>query len=228
MARRTRPPAAQGLQMLHELSLFTGGAMFSIGLKRAGINLRTVGYVENDPYAQKVIQARIQDGYLDNAPIWADVCAFDGGQYRGLVDVITAGFPCQPHSTAGQRLGAADERNLWPDTLRIISEVGPGVVVLENVPGLGAAPAYNVRSIEAIRQLSLFDQDYMEPDAGRIDRRDYKVGGLAFMGSIGGELSDIGYDCRWDLVPAAAVGAPHLRWRWWCLAYPKHDQPGVQ
>ena len=165
---------------LTEISLFTGYGGFSLGLKLAGVEVRTVAYVEIDGYCQKLIQQRIKDGHLDDAPIYSDIHAFDGKECRGLVDLVTAGFPCQPHSTAGKRLGAADDRNLWPDTLRVIREVGPRYVLLENVPGLLAN---------------------------------------GYAGTVVGELAESGYDCRWELVPAAAVGAPHLRWRWWCLAY---------
>ena len=122
--------------MLNELSLFTGYAGFSLGLRLAGIQTRCVGYVEINPYCHQLLRARIRDGYLDWAPIITDVRGADFRPMAGMVDIITAGFPCQPHSVAGQRRGASDERNLWPDTLRTISEVGPTWIMLENVPGL--------------------------------------------------------------------------------------------
>jgi len=121
---------------LNELSLFSGYGGFNLGFQIAGLKVRTVGYVEWEKYPQEIIKARIKDGYIDDAPIWADIRSFNGTQYRGLVDIITAGFPCQPHSVAGQRQGEADERNLWPDTARVIDEVGPRYVLLENVPGI--------------------------------------------------------------------------------------------
>ena len=120
---------------MRELSLFTGYAGFSLGLRLAGLPTRTIGYCDNDTYIQKLLQARIKDGYIDDAPIISDIRA-DWTPYRGLVDIITAGFPCQPHSHAGKRKGEADERNLWPDTRRCISEVEPRFVLLENVPGI--------------------------------------------------------------------------------------------
>lgn len=122
--------------MLNELSLFTGYGGFSLGLRLAGLEVRTVGYCEIEKYCQEIIKARIKDGYLDDAPIFPDIRAFDGKQYGGLVDIVTGGFPCQPHSVAGRRKGKDDARNLWPDTLRIISEVGPRFAILENVPGI--------------------------------------------------------------------------------------------
>lgn len=122
--------------MLYELSLFTGIAGFTLGLRLAGLEFRTVGYVESDRYCQQVIQARIRDGLLDWAPIVSDIRAADFRPMAGLVDIITAGFPCQPFSTAGRQRGEDDPRNLWPETRRAISEVGPAYVLLENTPGI--------------------------------------------------------------------------------------------
>ena len=127
------------------LDCFSGYGGFGLGLRLAypDADFRTVAYIEWDKYCQRVIQARIGDGLLDDAPIWDDIKSFDGGPWRGTVDILSAGFPCQPHSNAGLRKGADDDRNLWPDTLRIVREVGPGLVILENVPGiLVGSPPY--------------------------------------------------------------------------------------
>ena len=204
---------------MNELSLFTGYGGFSLALRLAGLEVKTVGYVEIDEYCQQIIQARIEDGHLDPAPIIRDIRSCDFRPMAGLVDIVTGGFPCQPHSVAGQRRGEADERNLWPDTLRVISEVGPRIVLLENVPGLAAAKTYNVSSLERVRQQRLFDTSDHEPSTRHYLRRDFTARGLAYMGTVVGELSEIGYDAEWHFVPAAGVGAPHLRDRWWCLGY---------
>ena len=124
------------MTVLRELSLFTGYAGFSLALKIANIKTRTVGYCDNDKYIQQLLQQRIKDGLIDDAPIISDIRQFDWGLYRGVASLISAGFPCQPHSHAGKRAGEADERNLWPDTRRCISEVAPRYVLLENVPGI--------------------------------------------------------------------------------------------
>ena len=164
---------------LRELSLFAGYGGFSLGLKLAGIPMRTVGYVEIDPYCQAIIQARIRDGLLDDAPIYPDISAFDGNECRGVVDIITGGFPCQDLSLAGHRVGLDGDRSgLWWEMLRCVRDVGPRYVLIENVSGI-------------------------------------LLGGEA--GRVVGELSQVGYDTVWHCVPAAAIGAPHLRWRWWCL-----------
>lgn len=121
---------------MNGLDLFTGSGIGSLTLKHTIPNYRTCRYVENDPYCQAVLIARIKDGLLDDAPIWDDVRTFDGTKWRGKVDIISGGFPCQPFSVAGQRQGETDKRNLWPDTVRIIGEVRPRYAFLENAPGL--------------------------------------------------------------------------------------------
>ena len=101
---------------------------------------KTIGYVEIDDYCQKLIAQRIKDGYLDNAPIFTDIRAFIGSGccelYKGVTDVITAGFPCQPFSVAGKQKGETDERNMWPATIKCIRTIRPQYIFLENVPGL--------------------------------------------------------------------------------------------
>jgi len=121
---------------LNGLDLFTGSGIGSLAFKHTIPDYRTVCYVEWEPYCQAQIISRIADGVLDDAPIWDDIRSFDGNQWRGKVDIITGGFPCQPFSVAGKRKGEADERNMWPDTIRVISEVRPRYALLENVPGL--------------------------------------------------------------------------------------------
>ena len=123
---------------MNELSLFTGAGGGLLGTKLLG--WKTIGYVEKKPYCQKVIRQRIADGFLDAAPIFGDIRKFisEGyaASYTGLVDVITAGFPCQPFSVAGKRGGGGDERNMWPETIGCIRIIRPRFAFLENVPGL--------------------------------------------------------------------------------------------
>ena len=147
------------MPILHELSLFSGYGGFSLGLRLSGLQTRTVAYVEWSKYPQEIIKARIKDGYLDDAPIFSDISAFRGEQFAGMVDIITAGFPCQPHSVAGLRQSAIDDRNLWPETLRVISEVAPRFVLLENVPGILSSsvdertPAYGGTVVGELAQI---------------------------------------------------------------------------
>ncbi len=119
---------------MNELALFAGVGGGLLGTKLLGWT--PICAVEKAPYRREVLLRRQRDGVLPVFPIWDDVRTFDGRPWRGIVDVITAGFPCQPFSTAGKQQGELDDRNLWPDTIRIIREVAPEWVLLENVPGL--------------------------------------------------------------------------------------------
>ena len=123
---------------MKELSLFSGAGGGVLGTKLLG--WEAIGYVEYNEYCQQVIAQRIEDGCLDNAPIFSDVNAFisEGyaDAYKGMVGVISAGFPCQPFSVAGKRGAEDDPRNCWPQTLDIIRRVRPRYCLLENVGGL--------------------------------------------------------------------------------------------
>jgi DNA (cytosine-5)-methyltransferase 1 len=123
---------------MNELSLFTGagGGVWASKL----LGHRIIGYVENNEYRQRVIAQRIRDGLFDEAPIFGDIKAFNSEgyaeAYSGLVDIVTAGFPCQPFSISGKQLGEDDPRNMWPETYRAIRTIRPRFAFLENVPGL--------------------------------------------------------------------------------------------
>ena len=123
---------------MKELSLFSGAGGGVLGTQLLG--WETIGYVEYNEYCQRVIRQRIEDGCLDNAPIFSDVNAFisEGyaDAYKGMVGVISAGFPCQPFSVAGKKAAKDDPRNCWPQTLDIIRRVRPRYCLLENVGGL--------------------------------------------------------------------------------------------
>lgn len=120
---------------MNELALFAGAGGGLLATHWL-LGWKTVCYVENARYPVEVIKARIRDGLLEDAPIWDDVRTFDGRPWAGLVDIVTAGFPCQPFSTAGKMRGEDDPRNGWPSTIRIIREVRPSYLLLENVAGL--------------------------------------------------------------------------------------------
>ena len=95
--------------------------------------------VENDPFAARVLTARQDDSCLPPFPVWDDILTFDGRPWRGIVDVVSAGFPCQDVSclNADGGRGLDGERSgLWTPTARVIREVGPRGVLLENSPML--------------------------------------------------------------------------------------------
>lgn len=127
MAAHTRP--------LRGLSLCAGGGGLDMGLHLAEPGYQTACYVEWEPYPRQAIIAAQRAGYFALAPIWDDLTTFDGRPFRGAIDTVLAGYPCQPFSAAGQRRGADDERHLWPDVARVVREIGPRWVFLENVAG---------------------------------------------------------------------------------------------
>ncbi|TBN46484.1 DNA cytosine methyltransferase [Paracoccus sediminis] len=118
---------------LFGLSLCSGAGGLDLGLTIAIPGYRAVGHVERETFAAATLVARMEDASLDQAVVWDDVGTFDGRPWRGAVDIVTAGYPCQPFSVAGKRRGADDPRHLWPHVARIIGEVQPHFVFLENV-----------------------------------------------------------------------------------------------
>ncbi len=167
----------------NELSLFSGIGCGIWGSKYI-LGWRTIGYVEIEKYCCQVLEARIKDGSFDAAPVFnMDIRDFNARvapMYRGVVDVLSGGPPCQSFSLAGRRKGKDDARDCWPAFLESIRIIRPRYMFAENVPGLLA-------------------------DGG-------------YFGRILGQLSELGYDARWGVLSAAAVGAPHLRKRVWIVA----------
>lgn len=161
---------------LRVLDLFSGCGAYALGLKRAGI--QTVAFCENDP-ARQADLARLFPG----VPIYGDVTTLTAARLAAdgiYPNAIIGGFPCQDLSTSGSGAGLHGERSgLWFEFLRLIRELGPDFVGVEN-------------STELLS---------------------------GWIGEILGALADLGFDAEWESVPAAAFGAPHLRWRTWILAY---------
>ena len=117
------------------LSLCAGYGGLDLGFHRAVSGSRTVCYVENEIPATAILAHNIEKGRLDDAPIWSDLKTFDPRPFRGRVDAILGGYPCQPFSVAGQRRGTEDPRHLWPYIARIVDVIRPRICVCENVRG---------------------------------------------------------------------------------------------
>lgn len=163
---------------LRELALFAGAGGGILGGHLLG--WRTVCAVEWEPYAASILAQRQNDGLLPPFPIWDDVQTFDGRPWRGVVDVVSGGFPCQDISVAGKGAGISGERSgMWTHMARIIGEVRPRFAFVENSPAL-------------------------------------LTRGL---GVVLSDLAALGYDCRWTVLGAADVGAPHQRDRFWLVAH---------
>lgn len=158
------------------LDLFSGIGGFSLGLERAGF--QTVAFCEIEAFPRRVLAHHWPD-----VPIYDDVRDLTAVRLRadgiGDIDAICGGFPCQDISVAGKGAGLDGERSgLWREFARLVGELRPSYVFVENVGALRAR-------------------------------------GLA---SVLGDLAAFGYDAQWHVVPAAAVGAPHLRERVWIVA----------
>ncbi|MBM3299661.1 MAG: DNA cytosine methyltransferase [Deltaproteobacteria bacterium] len=121
---------------MNGLALCAGIGGIELGLALAVPQYRTVGYIECDPFAADVLAARMRDGLLPDAPIWSHVETWDSSPWIGNIEIISAGFPCQPWSVAGRKRGINDERWIWRHISRTVREVRPQYVFLENVVGL--------------------------------------------------------------------------------------------
>ena len=168
---------------MNELALFAGAGGGILGGKLLG--WRTVCAVEWEPYPASVLCARQNDGLLESFPIWDDVQTFDGKPWRGIVDVISGGFPCQDISAAGRGGGiTASRSSMWKHMARIISDVRPSYVFVEN------SPILTTRGL----------------------------------GTVLGDLSEMGFDAEWGVIGADNTGLPHRRKRIWVLGSNTNSQ----
>ena len=187
------------LYSISGIELFSGTGMlgegFRAGIGYMGIPYRTICHVEREAYASAVLVARMEEGSLDAAPIWPDVTTFDASAWRGKVDCIIAGFPCQDLSIAGRRAGLDGKRSgLFFEVVRIATDSGAWLMLLENVAGIATATA-----------------SVVDTEEGELDER--------ASSRVVGELADIGWDAEWITISAYDVGANHVRARWFCLAW---------
>lgn len=115
---------------MNELALFAGagGGLLASDL----LGIRTICAVEQDEFCRSILVKRQNDRTLNTFPIWDDVRTFDGSAWRGSVDLLSGGFPCQAFSSAARGRNIAG-KDLWPDMFRIAREVSPTLVFAENV-----------------------------------------------------------------------------------------------
>jgi len=122
-------------QTITHISLCAGYGGIDLGLKRAIPNLRTIAFSEIEAYACANLVAKMEKGLLDAAPIWTNLKTFPWAEFCGKVDILSGGYPCQPFSSAGKRLGTEDPRHLWPYIANGIRAMQPNVCFFENVEG---------------------------------------------------------------------------------------------
>ena len=118
------------------LGLFEGIGGFSLAAHWMG--WQTLAWCEWNEFGQRILKH-----HFPNAEGFGDITKTDFTKYANRIDILTGGFPCQPYSQAGKRLGTEDDRHLWPEMLRVIREVQPTYVVGENVYGIDACPFWD-------------------------------------------------------------------------------------
>ena len=162
-------------------------------------------HCEINPFGRKVL-----DYWYPNSKSYEDITTTDFTEWRGRVDVLTGGFPCQPFSYAGRRRGAEDDRYLWPSMYRAIDEIQPTWVVAENVAGILTMVEQGEVS-KVAGTASLFDA--FDDLRGRYELRETFT-----LQRICSDLESHGYAVQPVLIPACAVGAPHRRDRVFIVA----------
>lgn len=172
--------------MLSVGSLFSGG-LDGIGLACENAGMRVRWQIEKEEWRRRVLALR-----FPRSQLFGDIQRVQATQLRP-VDVMVGGFPCQDISSAGLRAGIKGSRSgLWFEFARLIGELRPAIVMLENADEI-TAPIRERRT-------------------GRITDC---APGFAVLAS----LAEMGFDAQWGIVPASAAGAPHKRDRWWCIAW---------
>lgn len=117
------------------IGLCAGYGGIELGLQRAIPNLRSIALCEVEAFAIANLVAKMEAGCVELAPIWPNLKTFPWESFRGCVDILTGGYPCQPFSAAGKRQGADDPRHLWPYIARGIRILQPRLCFFENVEG---------------------------------------------------------------------------------------------
>lgn len=164
-----------------------------------------VFHCEINPFGRSVL-----DYWFPSSDSYEDITKTDFTKYRGRIDVLTGGFPCQPFSYAGKRGGQTDDRYLWPEMLRVIDEVRPTWVVGENVAGI-------TTMVESCEITDMGGEASLFEEAGGVHR--FRSEHTFTIERICRDLESKGYSVQPVLIPACAVGAPHRRDRVFIIAY---------
>ena len=188
---------------MRHASLFSG-----IGgpeVAAAMLGWKNVFHCEINEFGRKVL-----DFWFPDSDSYEDITKTDFTKYRGTIDVLTGGFPCQPFSYAGKRGGQSDERYLWPEMLRVINEVRPTWVIGENVAGIATM-------VESCKVTDMGSEATLFETSGGIHR--YTAEFAFTIERVCSDLESKGYSVQPMLIPACAVGAPHRRDRIFFIAH---------
>ena len=174
------------------LSLCSGYAGIGLGLEMAGTDIGFEIHVEIETYATANLAAKIERGSLAPGVLFSDIKTFPFGKFRGLIDILSGGFPCQPFSSEGHRKADEDPRHLFPYFLQGIKDSMPTFILLENVDGISSAT--------------------LSRDTGKFKK------GTSVLQYVLAELELLGYTATAVPSTAAEEGANHPRGRWFIVA----------
>jgi len=180
---------------INHISLCAGYGGIDLGLRRVFPTCRTVAYVEIEAFAVANLVAKMEEGELDQAPIWTNLKTLPLEAFPTGLEIISGGFPCQPFSAAGKREGDEDPRHLFPYIKNAIRTIQPRIVFLENVEGIISA--------------KLKGDGWEDP------------AGTPVLLHVIRELERVGYRATAGVFSAAEVGATHQRKRVFILAHSK-------
>lgn len=135
---------------LNLISICTGGGGLDLGVELAIPCARSVCLVEREAFGVTQLVSAMQQGLMAQAPVWSDARTFNGRAWRGAVDGLIGGIPCQPHSLAGRKQGSLDERDLWSPARRIIVQSGAWFVLIENVGGMLSAGSDEIAGAQRV------------------------------------------------------------------------------
>ena len=185
---------------------YTHASLFS-GIGGAELAASWLGWTNVFHCEIQEFQRKVLEYWFPNSISYEDITKTDFSEWRGHIDVLTGGFPCQPFSVAGKRNGAEDNRYLWGEMLRVIRQIQPTWVVGENVNGI-LSMVQPSKETKMGRTDDLFDENF-------IYRKEQKF----TIEVICEDLERAGYSVQPFVIPACAVGAPHRRDRVWIVAH---------
>lgn len=187
-------------QIIRHASLFSG--IGAPELAALWLGWQNVFHCEINEFCNTILSY-----WFPNSINYENIKTTDFSKWQGQIDILTGGFPCQPFSSAGQRLGADDDRYLWPEMLRVIRQIQPTFVIGENVAGI-LSMVQPSEEVKVGSTTSLFDEN---DDI-------YKKEQQFVIETVCSDLEREGYSVQPFVIPACAIGAPHQRYRVWFVA----------
>ena len=193
-------------RVITHASLFSGIGAPELAAMWMGWN--NLFHCEINDFCRTILQY-----WYPNSVSYEDIKTTNFEEWRGRVDVLTGGFPCQPFSAAGRRKGTADDRYLWPAMLRVIGQVQPTFVIAENVDGI-------LSMVQPGRTTELEGS----PDLFGAGNHVYRIEERYVADLVCADLEKAGYSAQPIVIPACGVGAPHRRYRVWFVAQRRGDR----